>query len=164
MSASSCRRAARLAYAMRETSAGKIPDCRSGNWLLVCQGACRAVVRRATQPALCILKAEKNIEQIGGLRIERGDYLADAMPLFRVSSSLSLAKLRVVYPSDSIKQPLLPVAEKPNLWALPLTLRADEAVLCRKRMIAWWRPAHCGRCGHCYQPMKNARMFIAAYC
>jgi len=72
------------------------------------------------------IKAEKNIEQIGGLRIERGDYLADAMPLFRVSSSLSLAKLRVVYPSDSTKQPLLPVAEKPNLWALPFTLRADE--------------------------------------
>ncbi|WP_162549834.1 hypothetical protein [Hymenobacter nivis] len=72
------------------------------------------------------IRTEKSIEAVGGLLVGRGDYLADAMPLFKVSSSISQAELWVSYPVDSSKQLLTPVIGKPGFWKLPLDLRLDE--------------------------------------
>jgi hypothetical protein len=73
------------------------------------------------------IKAEKSIEPVGGLLVKRGDYLADAMPLFKSSNSLSQVELRVSYSVDSSKHPLTQVPDKPGFWKLPIDLRLDES-------------------------------------
>ena len=91
------------------------------------------------------IRAERSIEPVGGLLVGRGDYLADAMPLFKASSSMPQAELRVRYQGDSSNQPLTPVTGKPGLWKLPLDLRVDEpfvvetndSMVTSRQMRAW---------------------------